>query len=120
MQLTKKDEQRFGRPHQYATVTAGTNSTILTINVPESTIAIIKSLANNYFTNTYFLLYIDGELFENAKIERAIGAVNNPYFLPVPVIAKRQIQVIAYNDDTSDHIMEFLIDGVFKLLKEDE
>ena len=116
----KKQTYTFPQPHSSSNVPDGGSATILNFNIPEATIGKIDSIGNNYFDDTYFRVYVDGILLESNNIVRQIGAINLPYKYAEPLIAKASIKVVAYNDDTEDHIMECVINGILEQLKDCE
>ena len=118
MKLEKRNAIKFYKPHQYTTIQPGSSGRVYYMKVPESCVAFIERIGNNYFDNTYYKVYIDGELMESNVIERQIAPINQPLVLVEPILVKNYIEVIGYNNDTSSHIMEFLIDGTIYHLED--
>ena len=76
----------------------------------------INQIGNNWIPKTKFIWEIDGEVVEN--VERIIGQLDNPKHFNPPFVVRSYMKVIAVNNDTSNHVMEWLADGYLIELEE--
>lgn len=99
------------KPYQYAVVSAGAKVKMFDIKVPKRYILFINRIGNSWYANTYYIFKIDHlDVFE-PKIRRQIAPVNQPIEIDPPFVAFSSVEVWAVNEDTTDHAMEFLLDG---------
>lgn len=103
----------FEEPYQYLKLEAGESGEVYFQDVPDRYVAFITRMANNWYDDTYYEVEIDGNpLYPNERrLRRALAPIDFP--LEVKKIARRTIRVMAFNEDTTHHYFEFLIDGVF-------
>jgi len=99
-----------GDIHQYKTVGIGASDTIFSFAIPYNYIGFLSHLYCAYFSNCYVEWYIDNIFIE--KIERIIGDIESPFEFEPPFLVKKEIKLIGYNNDSSGHTFEAIIDGL--------
>ena len=100
--------EKFERPHRYVYIPPGGSAVVFSMKVPRNMTAFIEQIANTIYRDTYYILRIDGK---EEKVERAYGTLDNPYKLSPPILAKKSIEMIGYNNSNYGHIFECVIDG---------
>ena len=99
-----------GDIHQYKPIGIGASDTFFSFTIPYNYIGFLSHLYCAYFSNSYVEWYIDNIFIE--KIERIIGEIYNPFEFKPPFLVKKEIKLIGYNNDSSNHIFEAIIDGL--------
>ena len=94
--------------HQYIAITAGNSATLFLFKIPYNYIGFLSHLYCAFFNNSYVEWYIDNIFIE--KIERTIGDINDPFEFKPPFLVKKEIKLVGYNNDSSNHIFEAIID----------
>jgi len=102
--------REIGDVYQYLEVKPGEKKEVFTFELPVGYVGFITEMYINWFPNTYSYLYIDS--FPKMKIEWIIGDVSSPKPYYPPILVRRKIQVISYNNDSYTHYFDAMIDGV--------
>ena len=100
----------YGKVHQYTTIQAGQNATVLRFNISRNMIGFLTHVGNNYWNNTYYRWVIDGEVIEE-KVERMIGSPQNLHKFNPPYVAKSYIEFRGFNNDNVEREFEVIIQG---------
>lgn len=102
------------RIHQWRNIPAGGSGVVYEYKV-EPLVAFIHYVGCNWFPNTYYRWEIDGGDLKET-VQRIIGnsaaPISEPTRLEKPVVARRGIRWVAYNNDIVPHVFEVLNDGV--------
>jgi hypothetical protein len=101
-----------GQRYQYKVVKAGQSDIVFKLDIPPDKVGIITEVANSWYPNTYLLWSIDGA-GKTEKVERVIASIDNPKTYEKGIVAFVKIEWEAYNNDTTDHVFEVLLDGYF-------
>lgn len=101
----------IGKTRQSATVTANNEGRVFRLDIPNGFVGFIYWMANNWFSNTYYRLSIDGEEIEDGKIDWQYAALNNPRQISPPYVAEKYIEVTGVNNSSESINFEWLIDG---------
>ena len=109
--ITKIPFSDFIQVHQYKTINANKEGQIYYFLIPQSTIGFIYNLGNNWFNNTTANLIIDGNPYLH-DISRIIGDIDQPSKINPPICVKNYIEWYVYNNDSTSHNFEALIDGI--------
>lgn len=100
---------KFPQPYQKKTVNAGETKVIYELPITGGYVGFIDKLAIDWYAHTYINFRVDGTTIE--KIERRISFASFEVFDP-PIIARKSIKFIVVNEDTEEHIMAVLCDGL--------
>ena len=101
---------KFYEPYQYATIAANRSGRVYYMKVPQSCVAFIEQVANNWFADTYLDWIVDGQKVE-LQVQRAIAGLTIPKEYRPPILAKDYIEWVAYNNSGTDRVFEVLCDG---------
>lgn len=103
-----KEEQQY----QFATIQANAHGRVWYMRnpQPELLVGIITQVANSWFPNTHLEWLID---YEPKRVEYIIGVVNAPKHFDRGIPFFDEVQWIAWNDDTVNHVFQVLCDGFF-------
>lgn len=93
--------------HQTKLVEAGSEKVIFYSKIPKPYIAYIAFSKNSWYPNTEVKIYIDGEFVDKILEEH----LDNMLEWKPPLVARHEIKVIAKNNDSVDHIFEFVVIG---------
>lgn len=100
------------RPHQFATVTAGTRRFLVwSFKVPKGYVFFIDTLASNWFPDTFWNFEIDSADVEG-NIERHLGDMETPNIIKPEFIARARVDFYVTNNDTTSHTFEILCSGL--------
>jgi len=102
--------RQIGDVYQYLEIEAGKSGTVFSLELPVGYVGFITEMYINWFPNTYSYLYIDN--FREMKIERIIGDISSPKPYSPPILVRRKIELISYNNDSYTHYFDAIIDGV--------
>jgi len=94
--------------HQIKVVEPGSSAVVWEFKIPREYILFINTIGNNWFPNTRYELFIDGEKVET--IEREIP-IEDPLKLDPPMVAFYEVKVLVFNNDKISHAFEFFVDG---------
>jgi len=105
----------FQNPLQNKTLQPGESGRVFFLRnaQPDLTVGIITRLANLRYQNTVIEQFID---YEPKTIEYVMGDMHAPLKVSMPF--HREVEYIAYNNDTKTHTFEILCDGYFIPLRE--
>lgn len=103
-----KEEQQY----RFLTISAGGHGRVwyMVNPQPDLLVGIITQVANSWFPNTHLEWLID---HDPKRVEYIIGAVNAPKHFDRGVPFFEEVEWIAWNDDTVNHVFQVLCDGFF-------
>jgi len=107
--------RRFHNPHRTLTLDAGENGLVFEEELADWEVGFWKLIANAYFGDTYYVIYVDDSEFE--KVERVFGDIEDPFRFDPAVVFYKSLRVYAFNDDAASHVMEVYCNG--EVYKED-
>ncbi|KKL24077.1 hypothetical protein LCGC14_2418970 [marine sediment metagenome] len=100
----------FPKPYQKKVISANSSGVVLSILIPANMTGFISQVANNWYSNTYFVFKVNGMPIED-RIEREMAPVNIPMTYNPPIIARKKIEWIAFNNTSDDLEFEILCNG---------
>lgn len=109
----------FERPHRWETCAAQSNVIVFQVFVPRGQVAFIESIGNNLYENTEWELRIDNTVWSGRRIERVLGFINTPYIFNPHLLARKRIEMEAFNYNAESVEFECVINGFFGPVKED-
>jgi len=101
--------EKFGNRRQHATITAGASGRIYYYQIPSCYVGFLTHLYCPYFADTHVVIRIDGSPVETLREQ--VGQMDNPFKYDPPYLVTRDLELIAHNDDPSDHVWEVKCDG---------
>ncbi len=105
---------KFPNSHQRVSIGAGQSLIVWEFLIPAGGAAFVESVAIIIpDSNTYYKWRMDGDDVEEGTIDYQIGKINEPKMFNPPLVAKKKIQFIGYNDSSSDQTFEVLCDGLY-------
>ncbi len=105
--------------YQWAYCVAGTTTNVFLLENPdpEHFVGIITEIANDWYGNTYLLLYIDDD--EAQRIDYVAGRIQDPLlYTPRGIPFTNRVRWEVVNQDAVDHVIGVKVDG-FYISKED-
>ena len=104
----KIERIKFPEPYQYKQVEAGQHDTVWYMPVTGGYIAFIDEIGVTYHPNCYYEFIVDGTLVE--KVQRTLSITQPKHYDP-PIIARKYIKWVFYNNDSEAHVAEVLCEG---------
>lgn len=101
--------RRFRNPHRTLTLAAGESGLIFEEELVDWEVGFWNLIANAYYGNTYYTVYVDDSVFE--KVERVYGDIEDPFRFDPAVVFRKALRIYAFNNDSSSHVMEVYCNG---------
>ncbi|MCK5601707.1 hypothetical protein KAR91_07565 [Candidatus Pacearchaeota archaeon] len=116
--LTRPTVKNFREPRQMKNVPVGERVQVWELNVPDSMIAIIDRVANDWQKDFIAEWFVDGDCPADRKIERRLGTFANPLKMEPALFAETSIEWFYTNNSPTDKEMSVAVDG--RLIMKDD
>lgn len=102
---------KFSLVRTTLTIGPGQSGIVYDFSIPKGWVGFIERVGNENFEDCYYIWTVDGKQI-GGKIDYVLGHINAPLEYDPPIIVKRQILWVGYNDGQNTEVFEVLTDGI--------